>query len=65
MGKSESAIGTYLSKNPGARGDFVIATKATITKDKDGNRTFDNSFEHLEAELDASLKRRIPPNAFR
>jgi len=57
MGKSESAIGTYLAKNPSAREDFVIATKATITRDKDGNRSFDNTAEHLEAELDASLKR--------
>ena len=57
MGKSESAIGTYLAKNPGARDDFVIATKATITRDKDGNRTFDNSAEHLEQELDKSLQR--------
>ena len=57
MGKSESAIGTYLAKNPGARDAFVIATKASITRDKDGNRTFDNSAEHLEQELDKSLKR--------
>ncbi len=57
MGKSESAIGTYLSANPGARDEFVIATKATITKDADGNRCFDNSAEHLEAELDKSLQR--------
>ncbi len=57
MGKSESAIGTYLDGNPTAREDFVIATKATITRDPDGNRMFDNTAEHLEAELDASLKR--------
>ena len=57
MGKSESAIGTYLAKNPGARDDFVIATKATITRDKDGKRTLDNSAEHLEQELDKSLKK--------
>ncbi|MFN0262647.1 aldo/keto reductase [Tepidamorphus sp. 3E244] len=57
MGKSESAIGSYLAKNPGARDEFVIATKATITRDKDGNRTFDNSAEHLEQELDKSLER--------
>ena len=57
MGKSESAIGTYLKANPGARDAFVIATKATITKDADGNRCFDNSAEHLEAELDQSLQR--------
>ncbi|MFK7765423.1 MAG: aldo/keto reductase [Roseobacter sp.] len=57
MGKSESAIGSYLKANPGARDAFVIATKATITQDADGNRIFDNTAEHLEAELDKSLKR--------
>ncbi len=57
MGKSEDAIGTYLKANPGARDAFVIATKATITKDADGNRCFDNSADHLEAELDKSLQR--------
>ncbi|MEC9313138.1 MAG: aldo/keto reductase [Pseudomonadota bacterium] len=57
MGKSESAIGSYLSANPGARDEFVISTKATITRDADGNRCFDNSAEHLEAELDKSLQR--------
>ncbi len=57
MGKSESAIGTYLKAHPSAREEFVIATKATITRDADGNRAFDNSAEHFEAELDASLQR--------
>jgi aryl-alcohol dehydrogenase-like predicted oxidoreductase len=57
MGKSENAIGTYLKANPGASDEFIIATKATITRDADGNRMFDNSAEHLEAELDKSLKR--------
>ncbi|MDJ1018053.1 MAG: aldo/keto reductase [Paracoccaceae bacterium] len=57
MGKSESAIGSYLKANPDARDEFVIATKATITRDEDGNRCFDNSTEHLEAELDKSLQR--------
>lgn len=57
MGKSEAAIGTYLQANPSARDEFVIATKATITRDADGNRCFDNSLEHLEAELDKSLHR--------
>ena len=57
MGKSETAIGTYLKANPGAQDEFVIATKATITRDADGNRRFDNSAEHLEAELDKSLQR--------
>jgi aryl-alcohol dehydrogenase-like predicted oxidoreductase len=57
MGKSEAAIGTYLKADPSARDAFVIATKATITSDADGNRCFDNSAEHLEAELDKSLQR--------
>ena len=57
MGKSETAIGTYLTRNPSARSEFVIATKATISRDADGNRIFDNSAAHLEAELDASLQR--------
>lgn len=57
MGKSESAIGSYLAADPGARDAFVIATKATISRDAQGNRSFDNSPEHLESELDQSLKR--------
>lgn len=57
MGKSEAAIGTYLKANPGARAEFVIATKATVTKDAQGRRSFNNSAEHLEAELDKSLQR--------
>ncbi|SDE39230.1 aldo/keto reductase [Ruegeria marina] len=57
MGRSEQVIGNYLRKNPGAREHFVIATKATITRDADGNRRYDNSHAHLEAELDKSLKR--------
>lgn len=57
MGKSENAIGSYLKANPTARDKFIIATKATITKDDEGNRAFDNSAEHLEAELDKSLQR--------
>lgn len=57
MGKSEAAIGTYLTANPAARDEFIIATKATITRDADGNRALDNSAEHLEAELDKSLQR--------
>ncbi|MEX5564609.1 aldo/keto reductase [Pseudophaeobacter sp. 1A16562] len=57
MGKSENAIGSYLGANPGARDEFMISTKATITRDGEGNRCFDNSAEHLEAELDKSLQR--------
>lgn len=57
MGQSENAIGSYLQADPGARDTFVIATKASITSDADGNRCFDNSAAHLEAELDQSLRR--------
>ena len=57
MGRSERVIGAYLQDNPAARDHFVIATKAGITRDAAGRRRFDNSPEHLEAELDASLAR--------
>lgn len=57
MGRSEQVIGKYFEKNPGARDHFVIATKATITRDAEGKRRFDNSQAHLEAELDKSLQR--------
>ncbi len=57
MGRSESAIGGYLAAHPGLREDIHIATKASITRDASGQRCFNNSREHLEAELDASLKR--------
>ena len=54
MGRSEKAIGTFLKDNTGARDRLHIATKASITR-RDGVRVFDNSPEHLEAELDKSL----------
>ena len=57
VGKSETAIGSYLKSNPNALSEFTIATKASITSDADGNRIFDNSAEHLETELDKSLQR--------
>lgn len=57
MGKSEQAIGSFLKARPGARERFHIATKAGITRDADGNRCYDNSAAHLEAELDQSLAR--------
>jgi len=57
MGRSEGTIGDYLRARPEARDHFTIATKATITRDADGNRILRNDLEHLEAELDASLKR--------
>lgn len=57
MGGSEEAIGSYFAANPAARDDFVIATKASITRDEDGNRCYRNDRAHLEAELDKSLAR--------
>lgn len=57
MGRSETSIGTYLKAHPDARDQFHIATKAAITRDADGNRYFNNSAEHFEAELDKSLAR--------
>ena len=57
LGRSESAIGQFLKDNPGNRDNFHIATKASITRDADGNRYFDNSPGHLESELDGSLQR--------
>jgi Predicted oxidoreductases (related to aryl-alcohol dehydrogenases) len=57
LGRSEQWIGSYLAKNPGARADFVIATKAGISRDAEGKRKLDNDPAHLEAELDKSLAR--------
>ncbi|MEZ5752960.1 MAG: aldo/keto reductase [Paracoccaceae bacterium] len=56
-GRSETWIGSYLAANPGARSAFHIATKAGISKDAEGKRFLDNAPEHLEAELDKSLKK--------
>lgn len=57
MGGSEETIGRYLAANPQARGDFTIATKASISRDEDGSTRFRNDRAHLEAELDKSLAR--------
>ena len=57
MGRSETVIGNYFKAHPEARTQFHIATKAAISRDSDGNRVFDNSAAHLEAELDKSLQR--------
>ena len=59
MGISERAIGSFLAKQGKAAKDlFRIATKAAIKRDPEtGARGFDNSPAHLEAELDASLKK--------
>lgn len=55
MGRSEEVIGSWLAKHGST--PFTIATKAGITTDAEGRRCFDNTPEHLEAELDGSLKR--------
>lgn len=58
MGTSETVIGTYLKANPQARDHFCIATKGSITRNPDGpGNIFDNSADHLQSELEASLKR--------
>jgi aryl-alcohol dehydrogenase-like predicted oxidoreductase len=58
MGTSETVIGTYLKANPSARDHFSIATKGGITRNPDGpGNVFNNSPEHLQAELEGSLKR--------
>lgn len=55
MGVSETVIGNYLKKHPGY---FRIATKAGICRDPStGERSFDNSPEHLRTELENSLQR--------
>ena len=57
-GVSEERIGLFLAKQgPGGASLFKIATKAGIARSKDGSRLFDNSAEHLAAELDKSLQR--------
>lgn len=57
MGRSETLIGSWLAKRPEGRDAMTIATKAGISRDADGKRCYDNSLEHLESELDASLTR--------
>lgn len=55
-GRSETVIGRWL-KERGGESPFKIATKAGITRSAEGVRYFDNSYEHLELELEGSLKR--------
>ena len=57
MGVSEQRIGSFLAKQGRRATDFFhIATKAAIYRDPDtGARSFNNSAEHLESELDKSL----------
>jgi len=57
-GISEERIGSFLAQQGPARHDmFKIATKAGINRSEDGTPHFDNSRQHLEAELDKSLGR--------
>lgn len=56
MGRSETALGAWLAKNT-VRDQLHIATKASITRDAEGNRYFNNSLDHLERELEGSLSR--------
>ncbi|MGI9483939.1 MAG: aldo/keto reductase [Hyphomicrobiales bacterium] len=54
-GVSEQVIGSFIKQNPGR---FTIATKASIRREPETNqRVFDNSPEHLRAELEKSLGR--------
>lgn len=58
LGLSETRIGSYLAKQgKQAEAMFTIATKAGIASKPDGTRYYNNSLEHLTAELDKSLKR--------
>ncbi len=59
MGQSEEVIRRFLERYRDGSGlPFHIATKAGINRDPvTGKSRFDNSPEHLEAELDGSLRR--------
>ena len=58
LGLSETRIGSYLARQGRQAEDFfTIATKAGIASKPDGTRYYDNSLEHLSAELDKSLMR--------
>lgn len=59
MGRSEEIVGRFLARHGGAAQQVLrIATKAGITTDpQTGARCYDNSLDHLEAELDGSLSR--------
>ena len=58
QGTSETVIGNYLKTNLAAKDFFKIATKGGITRNPDGSgNIFDNSAQHLEAELNKSLTR--------
>ena len=54
-GMSETRIGSYLAKQGNQAKDlFTIATKAGITADAEGKRSYDNSLKHIETELEES-----------
>ncbi len=58
MGVSEERIGSFLAKQGTHRNSlFTIATKAGICRNEESESYFDNSPEHLAAELDKSLRR--------
>lgn len=54
-GRSEEMIGTWLTANPGARGETTIATKAAF-RTEDGRRFISNDPEFMEGLLDRSLR---------
>ncbi|MEH6835935.1 MULTISPECIES: aldo/keto reductase [Falsihalocynthiibacter] len=54
-GRSEEIIGDWFAKNPAAREDMVLATKAGITGE--ATHRFNNDLAYLETSLDASLQR--------
>ena len=57
-GTSEARIGSFLAQQGKQAQDlFQIATKAGIAMTPEGQRYYDNSFEHLQSELDQSLTR--------
>ena len=57
-GQSETRIGAFLAKQGSQASDlFTIATKGGITRTASGERRFDNTMSHLQAELDGSLQR--------
>ena len=56
LGQSEMAIGNYFKKKPSSNSKFIICTKASIEINKD-SRKINNSYAHLEKEIDKSLKK--------
>jgi aryl-alcohol dehydrogenase-like predicted oxidoreductase len=55
---AERAIGAFFKANRGARRRVHLATKGAITRNMEtGERTFDNSPEHLRKALEGSLTR--------